>query len=46
MISDPFEDLSQALRIFLESYWKLGQLLSVARPEAVGAIGKMEAKMG
>lgn len=36
MISESFEDLSQALRIFLESYWKLGQLLSVDRAEAVG----------
>ena len=36
MISESFEDLSQALRIFLESYWKLGQLLDVDRAEAVG----------
>jgi len=36
MISESFEDLSQSLRIFLESYWKLGQLLHVDRAEAVG----------
>ncbi|MDW4560169.1 MULTISPECIES: hypothetical protein [Aeromonas] len=36
MISESFEDLAQSLRIFLESYWKLGQLLEVDRAEAVG----------
>ena len=36
MISESFEDLSHALRIFLESYWKLGELLDVDRAEAVG----------
>lgn len=38
MISETFEDLAQSLRIFLESYWKLGKLLEVDRAEAVGNI--------
>lgn len=36
MISESFEDLAQALRIFLEAYLKMDRLLAIDRAEAVG----------
>ena len=38
MLTYSFEDLSQTFRVMVESYFKLNQLITVDRPEAVGTI--------
>ena len=38
MLTHSFEDLAQAFRVLIESYFKLNQLITVDRPEAVGTI--------
>ena len=38
LLTHSFEDLAQTFRVLLESNWKLQQLISVDRPEAVGTI--------
>lgn len=38
MLTHSFEDLAQTFRVMVESYFKLNQLITVDRPEAVGTI--------
>ena len=38
VLTHSFEDLAQTLRVLIESHWKLSQLITVDRPEAVGTI--------
>ena len=38
MLTHSFEDLAQTFRVMIESYYKLNQLMTVDRPEAVGTI--------
>jgi hypothetical protein len=38
MLSHSFEDLAQTFRILIEAQFKLGQLITIDRPEAVGNI--------
>ena len=38
MLTHSFEDLAQTFRVMIESYFKLNQLMTVDRPEAVGTI--------
>lgn len=38
MLTHSFEDLAQTFRVMVESYFKLNQLITIDRPEAVGTI--------
>jgi hypothetical protein len=38
VLTHSFEDLAQTFRVMVESYFKLNQLITVDRPEAVGTI--------
>ena len=38
MLSHSFEDLAQTFRVLIEAQFKLGQLITIDRPEAVGNI--------
>lgn len=38
MLTYSFEDLAQTFRVMVESYFKLNQLMTIDRPEAVGTI--------